>query len=124
MKRLCENTLEPLRETLQLPVVITSGFRTKTLNDILAHASERSQHMAGQAADFYVGEGADVTIVAGCGVHTSDGHDVRHHGIHRFILAKGARVLRVHDVADAVAAVRVMEALRQYDPATGLEEQK
>ena len=57
LKRLCENTLEPLREALQLPVVITSGFRTKALNDILAHASERSQHMAGQAADFYVGEG-------------------------------------------------------------------
>lgn len=57
LKRLCENTLEPLREALQLPVVITSGFRTKALNDILAHASERSQHMAGQAADFYIGWG-------------------------------------------------------------------
>lgn len=57
VKRLCENTLEPLREALQLPVVITSGFRTKALNDILAHASERSQHMAGQAADFYIGWG-------------------------------------------------------------------
>lgn len=57
LRRLCANTLEPLREALQLPVVITSGFRTKALNDILAHASERSQHMAGQAADFYVGEG-------------------------------------------------------------------
>ncbi|MBO7602370.1 MAG: peptidase M15 superfamily [Bacteroidaceae bacterium] len=57
LKRLCENTLEPLREALQLPVVITSGFRTKALNDILAHASERSQHMAGQATDFYIGWG-------------------------------------------------------------------
>ena len=56
LKRLCENTLEPLREALQLPVVITSGFRTKALNDLLAHSSERSQHMQGQAADFYVGE--------------------------------------------------------------------
>ena len=57
LRRLCANTLEPLREELGLPVVITSGFRTKILNDILAHASERSQHMQGQAADFYVGEG-------------------------------------------------------------------
>ncbi|MBO7601595.1 MAG: hypothetical protein J6S94_01025 [Bacteroidaceae bacterium] len=57
LKRLCANTLEPLREALQLPVVITSGFRTKALNDLLAHSSERSQHMQGQAADFYVGEG-------------------------------------------------------------------
>ena len=56
LRRLCQGTLEPLREALQLPVVITSGFRTKALNDKLAHSSERSQHMLGQAADFYVGQ--------------------------------------------------------------------
>ena len=54
LRRLCQGTLEPLREALQLPVVITSGFRTKELNDRLAHSSERSQHMQGCAADFYV----------------------------------------------------------------------
>lgn len=56
LKRLCEHTLEPLREALQLPVLITSGFRTKALNSLLAHASDKSQHMLGQAADFYVGQ--------------------------------------------------------------------
>lgn len=43
--------------------------------------------------DFYVGEGADVVIIAGCGVHTDDGAQARHNGIHRFILAKDARVV-------------------------------
>ena len=57
LRRLCANTLEPLREELGLPVVITSGFRTKALNDMLAHSSERSQHMQGLAADFYVVSG-------------------------------------------------------------------
>ena len=57
LKRLCQGSLEPLREELGLPVVITSGFRTKTLNDLLAHSSERSQHMQGLAADFYVASG-------------------------------------------------------------------
>lgn len=57
LRRLCQGTLEPLREALQLPVVITSGFRTKALNDRLAHASSTSQHMRGEAADFYVGKG-------------------------------------------------------------------
>lgn len=57
LKRLCQGSLEPLREELGLPMVITSGFRTKTLNDLLAHSSERSQHMQGQAADFYVAPG-------------------------------------------------------------------
>ncbi len=43
--------------------------------------------------DFYVGEGADVTIVAGCGIHTENGEPARHSGIHRFFLAKNSRAL-------------------------------
>ena len=58
LKLLCHHTLEPLREALGLPVVITSGFRCKALNNIIAHHSNRSQHMKGQAADFHVGQGA------------------------------------------------------------------
>lgn len=54
LQALCLGNLEPLREELGLPVIITSGFRTKTLNSLLAHSSKRSQHMLGQAADFYI----------------------------------------------------------------------
>lgn len=43
--------------------------------------------------DFYVGEDADVTIVAGCGVHSDGEEDARHNGIHRFFLEKNSRVL-------------------------------
>ena len=57
LRALCQGCLEPLREALGLPVVITSGYRTKALNSMLAHSSERSQHMLGQAADFYVAPG-------------------------------------------------------------------
>ena len=45
--------------------------------------------------DFFVGEGADVTVIAGCGVHTETGEPARHSGIHRFFLGKGSRVLYV-----------------------------
>lgn len=45
--------------------------------------------------DFIVGENADVTIIAGCGVHSDTGELSRHNGIHRFFLAKGARVLYI-----------------------------
>lgn len=58
LKRLCEATLEPLREALGLPVVITSGYRCQRLNEILAHSARRSQHLTGCAADFYVGQGS------------------------------------------------------------------
>ena len=42
--------------------------------------------------DFFIGENADITVVAGCGVHSDGEGDSRHNGIHRFFLAKGARV--------------------------------
>lgn len=43
--------------------------------------------------DFYIGEGADVTIVAGCGVHTEGEEESQHNGIHRFFIGKNAKVL-------------------------------
>ena len=54
LRLLSIHTLEPLREALGLPIVITSGYRCKALNDLIAHHSQRSQHMEGRAADFYV----------------------------------------------------------------------
>jgi len=42
--------------------------------------------------DFYIGEDADVTIVAGCGIHNGGDADAEHSGIHRFVLARGAKV--------------------------------
>lgn len=45
--------------------------------------------------DFYIGEGADVTIVAGCGIHTKTGEAARHNGVHRFFLGKGSRVVYI-----------------------------
>lgn len=43
--------------------------------------------------DFYIGEDADVTIVAGCGVSTDGCDGSEHNGIHRFFLKPGAKVL-------------------------------
>ena len=57
LKALCVFTLEPLREELGLPLIITSGYRTKALNSLLVGHSNKSQHMEGCAADFYVAQG-------------------------------------------------------------------
>lgn len=57
LKALCDHTLEPLREALGLPIVINSGYRCKALNLLLVNHSVKSQHMEGQAADFYVAQG-------------------------------------------------------------------
>ena len=56
LKRLCKGTLEPLRKALGLPVIITSGYRCKELNNIVNRSSKTSQHMLGQAADLYISD--------------------------------------------------------------------
>lgn len=56
LRKLCVGTLEPLREALGQPIIITSGYRCKALNELVVHHSRTSQHMKGQAADFYIPE--------------------------------------------------------------------
>ena len=64
--------------------------------------------------DFYVGAGADVVIVAGCGVHADGEEDARHNGIHRFFLEKGARVL----YKEKHVGLGEGKGLRRIDPVT------
>ncbi len=42
--------------------------------------------------DFIIGEGADVEIVAGCGIHNCGDEESRHDGIHSFFVGKNAKV--------------------------------
>lgn len=52
LKALCANVLEPARALLGIPIVITSGFRSSSLNRLVG-GNVRSQHMAGEAADLH-----------------------------------------------------------------------
>lgn len=62
-------------ETVYIPVILTKqGLNDKVYND------------------FYIGKNADVTIVAGCGIHSCGDHDSEHDGIHTFYLEEGAKV--------------------------------
>ncbi len=62
-------------KSVHIPVLITVGnFKDVVYND------------------FYIGKNADVTIVAGCGIHNGSACDSVHDGIHSFTLEPGARV--------------------------------
>lgn len=50
---LCRNVLQPLRDYYKLPVKVTSGYRSKALNEAVG-GSQTSQHSKGQAADFTI----------------------------------------------------------------------
>jgi len=47
---LCNQVLEPLRQHLGTPVIISSGYRCPELNRLIGGAAN-SQHMTGEAAD-------------------------------------------------------------------------
>jgi Fe-S cluster assembly scaffold protein SufB len=65
------------KESLHIPVIISkAGLQEVVYND------------------FYVGDNADVVIVAGCGIHNCGGVDMesRHDGVHTFHIGKNAKV--------------------------------
>lgn len=63
------------KESVHIPVVLSeSGLKETVYND------------------FYIGENADVVIIAGCGIHNCGVQDSEHDGIHRFFVGKGAKV--------------------------------
>lgn len=53
LRLLCENILQPLRDSLRKPIVVNSGFRSVTINRRIG-GSQSSQHCKGQAADIVV----------------------------------------------------------------------
>ena len=71
--------------------------------------------------DFYIGEDADVTIVAGCGVHSDGEGEARHNGVHRFFLKKGARVryLEKHIGTGGGTGARVIDPVTEVEQAEG-----
>lgn len=61
-------------ESVHIPVILSQGM------DDLVYNS------------FEVGEGADVLIIAGCGIHNPSSKKAQHDGIHEFFVRKGARM--------------------------------
>lgn len=53
LRLLCEKILQPIRDNFNKPVVITSGYRSPSVNRAIG-GSKSSQHMTGQAADFTI----------------------------------------------------------------------
>ena len=62
-------------ESVHIPVIISKTDYTETVYN-----------------DFYIGDDADVTIMAGCGIHNCGDGEARHDGIHTFYVGKNAKV--------------------------------
>ena len=53
LKELCVHVLQPLRDLVKVPVVITSGYRSPSVNAVIG-GYYHSQHLEGKAADFLI----------------------------------------------------------------------
>lgn len=51
MKALAENVFQPIRSRFKRPIHISSGYRSKALNDAIRGSSKTSQHSKGEAMD-------------------------------------------------------------------------
>lgn len=68
-------TSQTCGESVHIPVVVTkNGLRETVYND------------------FYVEDGADVLIIAGCGIHNCGVETAEHSGVHTFHVGKNAKV--------------------------------
>lgn len=54
LTKLVDNVLDPLREMYGKPIIVTSGYRSKVVNNSVNGATS-SQHTLGEAADISVG---------------------------------------------------------------------
>ena len=70
-------TVKPMTrgESVHIPVLVTA----EGLDDMVYNT-------------FEIGEGSDVLIVAGCGIHNSGEKKAEHDGVHDFFIRKGARM--------------------------------
>lgn len=53
IKALVLNVLDPLRTMIARPIIITSGYRSQRVNELVG-GSKTSQHLLGKAADIHV----------------------------------------------------------------------
>ncbi len=73
-----------------IDIIIRSGTKGETVHiPVIIDASGLSDLVYN---DFIIGDDADVTIMAGCGIHNCGEEESRHDGIHTFFVGKNARV--------------------------------
>ena len=95
-------------ESVHIPVVMTqTGLKEVVYND------------------FFIGEDADVVIVAGCGIDNCGAQDSQHDGIHRFFVGKNAKVKYVekHYGSGAGSGKRILNPVTEVyqEPGSSVE---
>lgn len=80
----------PKEDGSGIDIIVKPGTKNESVH-IPALVTETDLHDV-VYNDFHIGEGADVTIVAGCGIHNCGSGISQHDGIHRFFVGKNAKM--------------------------------
>lgn len=80
----------PKEDGSGIDIIVKPGTKNESVH-IPALVTETDLHDV-VYNDFHIGEGADVTIVAGCGIHNCGSGISQHDGIHRFYVGKNAKI--------------------------------
>lgn len=83
-------TIEPKTDKPGIDIIVKSGTKNESVHIPVIITETGVDDLVYN--DFYIGDDADVLIVAGCGIHNSGDKASEHDGIHRFHIGKNAKI--------------------------------
>lgn len=83
-------TIEPKTDKPGIDIIVKPGTKNESVHIPVIITEAGVEDLVYN--DFFIGDDADVLIVAGCGIHNSGDKKSEHDGIHRFHIGKNARI--------------------------------
>lgn len=82
--------IRPKTDKPGIDIIVKPGTKGESVHIPVILTAEGMEDLVYNTFD--IGEGADVLVVAGCGVHNPGEGKAEHNGIHDFVIRKGARM--------------------------------
>lgn len=83
-------TIEPKKDKPGIDIIVKAGTKNESVHIPVIVTESGVEDLVYN--DFYIGDDADVLIVAGCGIHNTGDRKSEHDGIHSFHIGKNAKV--------------------------------
>ncbi len=80
----------PKKDKRGIDIIVKAGIQNKSVHIPVIVTESGLEDLVYN--DFYIGDGADVLIVAGCGIHNNGTKASAHNGIHTFHVGKNAKI--------------------------------
>ena len=95
LSRNCDEDIQivPKKDKDGIDIVIKSGIKNKSVHIPVIITEAGVNDLVYN--DFYIGDNAEITIVAGCGIHNNGKTQSSHNGIHTFHIGKNSRVIYI-----------------------------